>query len=129
MVEPRQIGVLGSVIAAAGLVLAAAQFINGNVLAGAAAVLGMLVFGAFAFMGLMAARPQNIVSDEVAAQIMALRPRRPFQHLVDFEMRDGVLIRRVYVGWGRYVNWSRRLARVGFDAREAVAARQSWPLQ
>ncbi len=109
--------------------LTVALLIDENVLAAAAALLGTLVFGGFAFMSLMAARPQNVVSDEVAAQIVNLRPRRPFQHLVDLEMRDGALVRRVHVGWGRHVNWSCRLARIGFDARDAVAARQSWPLR
>jgi hypothetical protein len=47
-------------------------------------------------------RPARALPDEVCVQIARLPERRKNQHVVDLHLRDGRVVRKVWIAWGRY---------------------------
>lgn len=59
-------------------------------------------FGLLALVPRAARRPSRAFPDSVRAEILQLPERRPNQHVVDLELADGRMIRKVWVAWGQY---------------------------
>jgi hypothetical protein len=55
-----------------------------------------------AVTALIGTRRRRAFPDAVAAEINALPERRRHQHVVDLEMNDGRVIRKVWAGYGRF---------------------------
>jgi hypothetical protein len=68
--------------------------------AGAAVLLALVVIVPLTM------RPGRSVSDSVERQLEAIQPVRLNQHKVTVTLADGRVIKNVYIGWGRYVNYS-----------------------
>lgn len=68
-------------------------------------------------------RPARALPDEVCLQIASLPERRKNQHVVDLQLRDGRVVRKVWIAWGRYpaVIGGRMLLR-HYRPNEVVAA-------
>jgi hypothetical protein len=61
--------------------------------------------GVLAMMALVAvagSRSWRSLPDDVCEEIAQLPMRRPNQHVVDLELKDGRQVRRVWVAWGRF---------------------------
>lgn len=60
------------------------------------------VLAAFGLIYVVGRSPRRALPDNVVEQMKALPERRPNQRVVDLELADGRIIRKVYVAYDRY---------------------------
>lgn len=47
-------------------------------------------------------RPSRALPDSVSAEVWKVPERRSNQHVVDLELADGRVVRKVWIAWGKY---------------------------
>jgi hypothetical protein len=77
----------------------------------------------FLLMFFYATSKRHELPESVVQELMEIPEVRDNQHRVDLELRDGRVVRRVGVAWGRYLTFSPRLLFRRFRASDVVHAR------
>jgi hypothetical protein len=86
-------------------------------------VIGAAIFG-FLGVAYWATRlPSRALPASVSDEVRRLSERRPNQHVVDLELADGRVVRKVWIAWGKYpAMFGGRTIRGRYRPRDAVHA-------
>jgi hypothetical protein len=60
------------------------------------------VLGCLGLVYVLGSRPWRALPDAVCEEIAAIPARRPNQHVVDLELRDGSRLRKVWIAYGNF---------------------------
>ena len=69
------------------------------------AVVCAAVLGAMLLIVYVGSRPWRALPDDVCQEIADIPERRTNQHLVDLELHDGRIIRKVWIAYFQFPSW------------------------
>lgn len=69
-------------------------------------IVGIAIFAVMGFVVAITVLPNRRLPDDLVDKLVFMEPKRPNQHKVTAVLRSGRRVRHVYVGWGRFVNYS-----------------------
>ena len=67
---------------------------------------------------------RRALPDEVAEKLTAIPTVQPNQHLVDLVLRDGRVVRGVYIGYGRFPRLTPRRLLHPYDVKSVIDVRE-----